>query len=143
MIDLTIGQLNDPSFSIGLSPPYGIIETDEGFLVGRSPLMGSQNGTLVCYQAFPGEASFEKSRSWTHPQFRQQLKEIGLRAAKRFDGLPDSTLHATAMPPKLITPVAQVPKLPARPAPSKPGRTGRNDKCPCGSGKKFKYCHGR
>ena len=22
-------------------------------------------------------------------------------------------------------------------------RTGRNDPCPCGSGKKFKQCHGR
>lgn len=24
----------------------------------------------------------------------------------------------------------------------KPGRVGRNDPCPCGSGKKFKACHG-
>ena len=23
------------------------------------------------------------------------------------------------------------------------GNPGRNDKCPCGSGKKFKHCHGR
>jgi preprotein translocase subunit SecA len=23
------------------------------------------------------------------------------------------------------------------------GRVGRNDACPCGSGKKFKHCHGR
>jgi hypothetical protein len=23
------------------------------------------------------------------------------------------------------------------------GRVGRNEKCPCGSGKKFKHCHGR
>jgi preprotein translocase subunit SecA len=22
-------------------------------------------------------------------------------------------------------------------------RVGRNDACPCGSGKKFKFCHGR
>ncbi|NDB69396.1 MAG: hypothetical protein EB015_15600, partial [Methylocystaceae bacterium] len=22
------------------------------------------------------------------------------------------------------------------------GRVGRNDPCPCGSGKKFKHCHG-
>ena len=32
------------------------------------------------------------------------------------------------------------------PAPQKPVRTetiGRNDPCPCGSGKKYKYCHGR
>ncbi|SOC86189.1 SEC-C motif-containing protein [Ensifer adhaerens] len=25
---------------------------------------------------------------------------------------------------------------------AKPGRVGRNDPCPCGSGKKFKACHG-
>jgi len=23
------------------------------------------------------------------------------------------------------------------------GNPGRNDQCPCGSGKKFKHCHGR
>jgi ectoine hydroxylase-related dioxygenase (phytanoyl-CoA dioxygenase family) len=27
--------------------------------------------------------------------------------------------------------------------PSKWGRVGRNDPCPCGSGRKFKHCHGR
>lgn len=32
---------------------------------------------------------------------------------------------------------------PARPQkPAKSGKTGRNDPCPCGSGKKFKKCHG-
>jgi preprotein translocase subunit SecA len=25
----------------------------------------------------------------------------------------------------------------------KPGKVGRNQPCPCGSGKKYKYCHGR
>jgi preprotein translocase subunit SecA len=31
----------------------------------------------------------------------------------------------------------------ARPARQKPvGKVGRNDPCPCGSGKKYKYCHG-
>jgi preprotein translocase subunit SecA len=23
------------------------------------------------------------------------------------------------------------------------GRVGRNDACPCGSGRKYKYCHGK
>jgi preprotein translocase subunit SecA len=23
------------------------------------------------------------------------------------------------------------------------GKVGRNEECPCGSGKKFKHCHGR
>ena len=27
--------------------------------------------------------------------------------------------------------------------PSTWGNPGRNDQCPCGSGKKFKHCHGR
>ncbi len=31
-----------------------------------------------------------------------------------------------------------------KPAPASAGpRIGRNDPCPCGSGKKFKQCHGR
>ena len=27
--------------------------------------------------------------------------------------------------------------------PSTWGRVGRNEPCPCGSGKKYKHCHGR
>jgi preprotein translocase subunit SecA len=34
--------------------------------------------------------------------------------------------------------VARDPKNPAT-----WGKTGRNEDCPCGSGKKFKHCHGR
>jgi preprotein translocase subunit SecA len=30
-----------------------------------------------------------------------------------------------------------------RPAESYPAPAGRNDPCPCGSGKKYKQCHGR
>jgi hypothetical protein len=32
---------------------------------------------------------------------------------------------------------------PARSAPSPYGKVGRNEPCPCGSGKKYKQCHGR
>lgn len=36
------------------------------------------------------------------------------------------------------------PSVPARQEPIKVGpKVGRNDPCPCGSGKKFKHCHGR
>jgi preprotein translocase subunit SecA len=31
---------------------------------------------------------------------------------------------------------------PPRQSASAPARVGRNDLCPCGSGKKFKKCHG-
>ncbi len=40
---------------------------------------------------------------------------------------------------------AQLPVPPAQRDPEDPatwGKVGRNEACPCGSGKKFKHCHG-
>jgi len=34
------------------------------------------------------------------------------------------------------------PENEAEPAPPPAGKVGRNDPCPCGSGKKYKKCHG-
>ena len=37
-------------------------------------------------------------------------------------------------------------RRPAAASPSNPetwGKVSRNDKCPCGSGKKYKHCHGK
>ena len=34
------------------------------------------------------------------------------------------------------------PQLPPQPVHTGP-KVGRNDPCPCGSGKKYKYCHGK
>ncbi|MEX2647741.1 MAG: SEC-C metal-binding domain-containing protein, partial [Alphaproteobacteria bacterium] len=41
---------------------------------------------------------------------------------------------------------AQRPAAQARPAQPKPSaipKVGRNEPCPCGSGKKYKHCHGQ
>jgi preprotein translocase subunit SecA len=40
---------------------------------------------------------------------------------------------------------ARAPQTPARNPkdPTSWGKVGRNETCPCGSGKKFKHCHGR
>ncbi len=35
------------------------------------------------------------------------------------------------------------PQSPAGPAPSAAAKVGRNEPCPCGSGKKYKHCHGQ
>ena len=37
---------------------------------------------------------------------------------------------------------AALPKVPNAPV-TRPTKIGRNDPCPCGSGKKFKECHGK
>ncbi|HRU36017.1 MAG TPA: SEC-C metal-binding domain-containing protein, partial [Candidatus Paceibacterota bacterium] len=43
-----------------------------------------------------------------------------------------------------VAPTIEIkPSLPADISPEKFKNVGRNDPCPCGSGKKFKKCHGR
>ena len=53
---------------------------------------------------------------------------------------------ATARPPRAARQVAEAGARGAgngrRPQRQKPGKVGRNDPCPCGSGKKYKKCHG-
>ena len=78
------------------------------------------------------------------------------------EGQPNPQTQApTAMPPSAaggepaagvapagVRPVAPVPKIDLGPRAPAPGqqplaKVGRNDPCPCGSGKKYKYCHGK
>ena len=48
--------------------------------------------------------------------------------------------HVKAAKPRRQAPVT--PQPPRRPARAKSGKVGRNAPCPCGSGKKYKRCHG-
>ena len=57
---------------------------------------------------------------------------------------------ATAKAPQQAVPVGAGAEVPEGAAegfvesdPTTWGNPGRNDPCPCGSGKKFKHCHGR
>jgi preprotein translocase subunit SecA len=53
-------------------------------------------------------------------------------------------VHAGAVPAQQA--MAAIATLAAGVDPADPGtwsRSGRNDSCPCGSGKKFKHCHGK
>ena len=48
------------------------------------------------------------------------------------------------VPGAAATGPGEAPQRPAKPAPIHVGdKVGRNDPCPCGSGKKYKHCHGR
>ncbi|HLH97366.1 MAG TPA: phytanoyl-CoA dioxygenase family protein [Xanthobacteraceae bacterium] len=51
----------------------------------------------------------------------------------------DARSSAPSRPPEAARP----PATPAALAAAKPAHVGRNDPCPCGSGQKFKYCHGK
>lgn len=48
-----------------------------------------------------------------------------------------------AAPEELLAPTAQASDAGAHPQVNEVPKVGRNDPCPCGSGKKYKQCHGR
>jgi preprotein translocase subunit SecA len=60
---------------------------------------------------------------------------------------PSKDAKTKATKPAAVSPAAQSPAAPVRPAFRRPqslnfAGVGRNDICPCGSGKRFKNCHG-
>jgi preprotein translocase subunit SecA len=73
-------------------------------------------------------------------QIRVELTEEMMRNLK-----PQRRMQESREDPALIRPSNVHPIAPER-DPAKPeqwGHVGRNEPCPCGSGKKFKYCHGK
>ncbi len=64
--------------------------------------------------------------------FSEAAQEFSHPELERFEASPEE-IQSSEAPPKSSPPIksAQGPKV------------GRNDPCPCGSGKKFKKCHGR
>jgi len=50
---------------------------------------------------------------------------------------------ANAAPEELLAPPAVPDASPAQPQVNALPKVGRNDPCPCGSGKKYKHCHGK
>ena len=76
------------------------------------------------------------------PMFAQHLdpltgeNELRCRRA-RFGARPGARLRGRGTAATRAVPSA------TRAIPSSWGKVGRNEACPCGSGKKFKHCHGR
>lgn len=94
LIDLTLGQLNDPAFRIDLSPPYVTVQADAEFLAAKRPLMGVRDGMLVCYEAFPDEKTHLQAQSWSETEFRRELQQAGQRLAEKLKGLSDEEIQA-------------------------------------------------
>ncbi len=60
--------------------------------------------------------------------------------ARRAPGRPGTSVGSAAA---VATPAGAGPALPGPSAPQAERKLGRNEPCYCGSGKKFKFCHGR
>ncbi|MFM9942552.1 MAG: preprotein translocase subunit SecA [Hyphomicrobiaceae bacterium] len=89
------------------------------------------------------------------PQVRPQVQAHHINPVTGEDefALAEAVLAAESRPPPAPTPPKAEPVKLRKPNgsddgidpkdPSTWGRVSRNDKCPCGSGKKYKHCHGR
>ena len=64
-------------------------------------------------------------------QIAEFIIALNLEAARTFN--PEASIEAEA---KAVSDSS-------RPTASKKAEVGRNDPCPCGSGKKYKKCHGK
>ena len=82
-------------------------------------------------------------------KLREQVTSQLMRVEVRFEeppaepqpGLPQTPMHerpAMFAPAEMLAGPDRDPNDPAS-----WGRVGRNEPCPCGSGKKFKHCHGQ
>jgi preprotein translocase subunit SecA len=69
----------------------------------------------------------------------QQRREAAEREKRAFQHAEASALAAEA-PPR--TPEAAPAETAAQPFTREQPKVGRNEPCPCGSGKKYKHCHG-
>jgi hypothetical protein len=79
------------------------------------------------------------------PELHARLKELAARdqrSLNTFIGRALSHFVARAVPSSGHAP-APVPILQRLPVPSKVKKVRPNEQCPCGSGSKYKRCHGR
>ncbi len=76
-------------------------------------------------------------------QTPEQVAAIEAERERQAAAMALSFHHPEAAPALPEAPVAEAGVLPSGPAPVRvAARVGRNDPCPCGSGKKYKHCHG-
>ncbi len=104
--------------------------------------------SLLRGQIYRPEPSPEQIRAMQQAQQEQQRRQLELSRAMPQQRAPQDYKLSKATLPSEEAAQRQAASTPQgeqqRPMPVKAGpRIGRNDPCPCGSGKKYKNCHGR
>ena len=88
----------------------------------NNPLVEYQTEGFQMFETMVGAIEYEGTRLFMKAEIRQNIQREQTALAPQDKNEPaDTQLAAT----------------------SEFGKVGRNDPCPCGSGKKFKNCHGR
>jgi preprotein translocase subunit SecA len=109
----------------------------------RDPLNEYKSEAFHLFEALLNRLRLEVSRMLAHVQVMTPEEQQAM--------LAEMQARAQAQAPRVAPAEARVPAMAgAAPAPGVDpddpgtwGQSGRNDPCPCGSGKKYKHCHGR
>ncbi|WP_231759788.1 preprotein translocase subunit SecA [Microbulbifer elongatus] len=108
----------------------------------KNPKQEFKRESFQLFQTLLENLKHEVIRVLAHvePMTREQMEEMEQRRleAQRRQQLELQHAQASALP-ETETATAEANPEPVRRGP----RVGRNDPCPCGSGKKFKQCHGK
>ncbi len=102
---------------------------------GTDPLVEFKREAHRLFQEMVLRAEEEALRFLLNPRLSVRAEPAGGRGAPPPAPVPLASRMSTTGGPALVPP-------PSRPAAGE-GKIGRNDPCPCGSGKKYKHCHGR
>jgi len=106
---------------------------------GTTPAQGAFARPASPYARAATPAASEAARAMAVARMRQQMARVP--ASARFDRMR----RTQAVQERATQKETAEEKRPAAPTPVSPADfqgVGRNDACPCGSGKKFKKCHG-
>ena len=87
------------------------------------------------------QAEVEEAERRAAEEAARAVKNVQYQHAEFQPGVGDE--EAEQIPPDGVVPDAPPPSASVEPFVRSTQKVGRNDPCPCGSGKKYKQCHGR
>jgi preprotein translocase subunit SecA len=117
----------------------------------RDPLNEYKSEAFALFESLLTRLRTEVTRMLAHVQIMTQEEQQAMLASLQARAAETAAARATPQPapaPERVPAMAGAAAPALNPAidPADPatwGASGRNDPCPCGSGKKYKHCHGR
>lgn len=108
----------------------------------KNPKQEYKREAFELFQTFLENVKFEVTRTLCAVELRRQEEVEELERQRREAAAREVQLqheHASS----LAEPDAKNAEMPPAPFQREERKVGRNEPCPCGSGKKFKHCHGQ
>jgi preprotein translocase subunit SecA len=120
----------------------------------RDPLNEYKSEAFQLFESLLNRLRTEVTRMLAHVQIMTQEEQQAMMAALQARAAAEAQRATPPFQPAVAAPPQRVPEMAGAAAPALAagvdpadpatwGASGRNDPCPCGSGKKYKHCHGK